>query len=81
MARLHDQHGEYSHDWDIITLDLESVHDPEKFWHVYNETVAHEWAHKLNASVNDSSGHGDDFERVFGALRQALRVAPEENLH
>lgn len=73
LDRLHGRHGEYSHTWNVMTLDLESVHDPAKFWHVYNETIAHEWAHRLNASIHHSRGHGEEFRRLLATLKREMR--------
>ena len=69
LARLPGQHGEFDHDWNRLTLDLESLHDPGKFWHVYRNTVPHEWAHGLNARMHHERGHGERFERIVTALR------------
>lgn len=68
MERKGGTHGAYDYDWDRITLDLESVQN--RFWHVYNETLAHEYAHRLNGLLNDSRGHGEGFEGIFQTLRE-----------
>lgn len=70
LDRLPSRHGQYNHAWNVITLDLESLHDPEKFWHVYHVTIPHEWAHGLNRAMGDRSGHGDNFGQVYAALRR-----------
>ena len=71
LDRLPHRHGQYSHAWNVITLDLESLHHPVKFWHVYHVTIPHEWAHGLNRATAVSSGHGDGFDQVYAALRRA----------
>lgn len=69
LERLPDAHGSYRHDRERMKLDLESVNDPEKFWHVYVETIPHEWAHGLNARINGERGHGQDFNAMLESLR------------
>ena len=72
FARLRQQHGEYDRHWDRIVFDLESVHDPAKFWHVYRETVLHEWAHALNARLDGERGHGEDFRACLRETRRSM---------
>ena len=72
LERLHGQHGEFRHSRFMLVLDLESVQDARKFWHVYHETIPHEWAHNLNAEVHHSRGHGETFEYLRRALRKNL---------
>lgn len=76
LDRLPHRHGQYDHNWNVITLDLESLHDPVKFWHVYNVTIPHEWAHGLTRAQAGEKGHGDDFGRVYTALRRAADPLP-----
>lgn len=73
LDRLPGRHGTYNHTWNVMTLDLESVHDQAKFWHVYNETIAHEWAHHLNAAIHRSRGHDETFHRLLEALKREVR--------
>ena len=63
MDRRPDTHGDYDREWDRITIDLESLHD--KFWHVYNETLAHEMAHRQAGLLGHPKGHGDEFDSIF----------------
>lgn len=69
LARLQGRHGVYVHAWQRIVLDIESVNDPRKFWHVYHETIPHEWAHALNARINNERGHGSGFRELLKSLR------------
>lgn len=70
MTRRAGTHGAYGREWDRIKLDLESVHD--KFWHVYNETLAHEMAHRQAGLLGHKTGHGDEWEQIFMRLKQGL---------
>ena len=72
LERLPHAHGSYDHAFGRLSLDLESVNDPGKFWHVVNETIAHEWAHHLNRRINDSRGHGGNFNAVLAALQNGV---------
>ncbi len=72
LDRLPGLHGSYDHEWNVMSLDLESIHDAEKFWHVYHVTIAHEWAHRLNGALHGARGHDEDFMQVLTALRRAL---------
>jgi len=74
MERLHGGHGKYDHVHAMLSLDIESVNDARKFWHVHDETIAHEWAHHLNAGMNGSRGHDEDFEILFRSLQDALNA-------
>lgn len=69
LERLPNAHGRYDHAFGRLSLDLESVNDPGKFWHVINETIAHEWAHHLNRRINASRHHGSDFDVMLMSLR------------
>ncbi|MBW3567161.1 MAG: hypothetical protein KY410_04235 [Proteobacteria bacterium] len=73
LERLPNAHGRYDHAFGRLSLDLESVNDPGKFWHVINETIAHEWAHHLNRRINASRNHGRDFNALLAALRNGAK--------
>lgn len=68
LARLHGRHGTYDHANERMLLDIESVNDAQKFWHVYYETIPHEWAHALNANINHRRGHGDEFHALLRSI-------------
>lgn len=63
-------HGEYDRGFDRAELDLESVHDPRKFWHVLNETLAHEHAHRVNGLLKGKRGHDEKFRGILDELRK-----------
>lgn len=70
LARLHGRHGVYDHAYQRVVLDIESVNDARKFWHVYHETIPHEWAHAMNERINGERGHG----KGFGELLKSIRI-------
>lgn len=72
LERLPDAHGRYDHAFGRLSLDIESVTDAVKFWHVINETIVHEWAHHLNRKINTSRDHGSDFHAVLTSLQYSL---------
>lgn len=69
LARMHGRHGVYDHARERMVLDLESVNDARKFWHVYHETIPHEWSHALNERINDKRGHGTEFHTLLQSIR------------
>lgn len=79
LARLHGRHGMYDHAWRRLVLDIESVNDARKFWHVYHETIPHEWAHAMNARINDARGHGRNFRELLEPLRGGLPPPDSQN--
>lgn len=70
MERLPGYHGKFNHGMDRMRLDLESVQDDEKFWHVHDETIPHELAHRLQKALYDRTGHTDDHKAITEALMQ-----------